>query len=60
MWTAYIGEVEFEDKANEICKKYGNVIISGITHNGHYELSVETESNRLVNIMQSALARGKM
>ena len=58
--TAYIGTVESRDKANYLCEKYKNVVISGVDHKGNYELSVETESNRLVGMMQSALARGKM
>lgn len=60
MRYAYIGEVESREKAEYICSNHSNVIISGITHKGNYELSVVTESKRLVDMWTSALARNKI
>lgn len=60
MKYAYIGTVESLAKANDIAKRHGGVVISGIDGKGRYELAIATESERKVGMYQSALMRNKL
>lgn len=60
MRYAYIGTVESKAKADYICGKHSNIEITGIDENGNYELSVRSDNDRVISIMQRKIAQNRM